>query len=146
MKYVFNQKEIYTRYRRWMKFLKDYIYHLQYHLGKANVVVYALSRKKIQISSFMIKELGLVEHFKDMKLNVKLGDNFISYSQLIITYDFLGMIKDKKLTNSNMRRTKELVGMDQTKDFEMRMDGVMKFSACLCVEGWDGLDNSRGRP
>jgi len=30
-----------------MKFLKDYDFKLQYHLGKANVVTYALSRKYI---------------------------------------------------------------------------------------------------
>ena len=33
------------RHRRWMKYLEDYDFTLQYHSGKANVVVDALSRK-----------------------------------------------------------------------------------------------------
>ena len=33
------------RQRRWMEYLEDYDFTLQYHLGKANVVVDALSRK-----------------------------------------------------------------------------------------------------
>ena len=33
------------RQHRWMKYLKDYDFTLHYHLGKANVVADALSRK-----------------------------------------------------------------------------------------------------
>ena len=33
------------RQRRWMEYLEDYDFTLQYHPGKANVVVDALSRK-----------------------------------------------------------------------------------------------------
>ena len=32
--------------RRWLEFIKDYDLEILYHLGKANVVVDALSRKK----------------------------------------------------------------------------------------------------
>jgi len=38
LKYLFNQKELNVRKRRWMKFLKDYDLELQYHPSKANVV------------------------------------------------------------------------------------------------------------
>ena len=33
------------RQRRWMEHLEDYDFNFHYHLGKANVVVDALSRK-----------------------------------------------------------------------------------------------------
>jgi hypothetical protein len=33
------------RQRRWLELIKDYDMSLQYHLGKANVVADALSRK-----------------------------------------------------------------------------------------------------
>ena len=33
------------RQRRWMEYLEDYDFTLQYHPGKANVVADALSRK-----------------------------------------------------------------------------------------------------
>jgi len=40
-----------------MEYLKDYDFELLYHLGKANVVVDALSRKRMHISTMMVKEL-----------------------------------------------------------------------------------------
>ncbi|KAJ4954358.1 hypothetical protein NE237_011141 [Protea cynaroides] len=43
--YLFNQKELNMRQSRWLELLKDYDCDIQYHLGKANVVVDAISRK-----------------------------------------------------------------------------------------------------
>ena len=38
-----------------MEFLKDYEFELKYHLGIANIVADALSRKSLSISWMMIK-------------------------------------------------------------------------------------------
>ena len=45
LKYIFTQRDLNMRQRRWMEFLEDYDFTLHYHPGKANVVVDALSRK-----------------------------------------------------------------------------------------------------
>ena len=45
LRYIFKQKDLNMRQHRWMEFLDDYDYTLHYHLGKANVVADALSRK-----------------------------------------------------------------------------------------------------
>jgi hypothetical protein len=45
LKYIFTQKELNLRQRRWLEFIKDYDLDIQYRLGKANVVADALSRK-----------------------------------------------------------------------------------------------------
>lgn len=45
LKYIFTQKELNLRQRKWLKLTKDYDLTIQYHPGKANVVVDALSRK-----------------------------------------------------------------------------------------------------
>jgi len=50
LKYLFDQKELNMRQRRWMKFLKDYDFELHYHPGKANVVANALSKKNLYMS------------------------------------------------------------------------------------------------
>ena len=49
LKYLFDQKELNMRQRRWIKFLKDYDFKLLYHPRKANVVANALSRKKNKV-------------------------------------------------------------------------------------------------
>ena len=56
LRYLFDQKELNMQQRRWIEFLKDYDFQLMYHLRKANVVVDALSRKRIQMSSLVMKE------------------------------------------------------------------------------------------
>jgi len=68
LKYLFDQKELNMRQRRWMKFLKDYDFQLMYHPGKANVVADALSRKSIYMSALMIEEHKLIEQFRDLNL------------------------------------------------------------------------------
>ena len=45
LRYIFTQRDLNTRQRRWMKYLEDFDFTLHYHLGKANVVADPLSRK-----------------------------------------------------------------------------------------------------
>ncbi|RVW65005.1 Retrovirus-related Pol polyprotein from transposon 17.6 [Vitis vinifera] len=47
LKYIFSQKDLNARQRRWMEILEDFNFTLQYHIGKANVVANAPSRKKV---------------------------------------------------------------------------------------------------
>jgi len=54
LKYLFDQKELNMKQRRWMKFLKDYDFELHYHPRKVNVVANALSRKYLHVFSLMI--------------------------------------------------------------------------------------------
>jgi hypothetical protein len=45
LKYIFTQSELNLRQRHWLELIKDYDLEMHYHLGKANVVADALSRK-----------------------------------------------------------------------------------------------------
>ena len=45
LQYIFTQKELNLRQRRWLELIKDYDCTIEYHPGKANVVVDALSRR-----------------------------------------------------------------------------------------------------
>ena len=48
LKFLPLQRELNLRQRRWMELIKDYDCVIDYHLGKANVVADALSRKSMQ--------------------------------------------------------------------------------------------------
>jgi hypothetical protein len=45
LKYIFTQKDLNLRQRRWLELIKDYDLEIHYHPGKANLVDDALSRK-----------------------------------------------------------------------------------------------------
>ncbi|GJU19900.1 putative reverse transcriptase domain-containing protein [Tanacetum coccineum] len=46
LQHILNQKELNIRQRHWLELLSDYDCEIRYHLGKANVVADALSRKE----------------------------------------------------------------------------------------------------
>ncbi|GJV86555.1 putative reverse transcriptase domain-containing protein [Tanacetum coccineum] len=46
LQHIFNQKELNMRQRRWIELFSDYECEIHYHLGKANMVADALSRKE----------------------------------------------------------------------------------------------------
>ena len=43
LQYIFKQKDLNLRKRRWLELIKDYDIDILYHTGKANVVADALS-------------------------------------------------------------------------------------------------------
>jgi len=75
LKYMFSQKELNMRQRRWLEFLKDYDFELSYHSGKANVVADALSRKSLHMSALMVREMDLLEQCRDLSLACEVTPN-----------------------------------------------------------------------
>ena len=49
LRYIFTQRDLNMRQRRWMEYLEDYDFTLHYHPSKANVVVDELSRKSREV-------------------------------------------------------------------------------------------------
>ena len=56
LQYIFTQKELNLRQRRWLELIKDYDCIIEYHPRKANVVADALSRKP----EFQIRDDGVI--------------------------------------------------------------------------------------
>ena len=74
LKYIFTKKDLNSRQRRWMETLEDYDFALYYHLGKANIVVDALSRKRYgQLSSLWLREFDMHVVSEDFLLMYWLG-------------------------------------------------------------------------
>ncbi|GJT62579.1 putative nucleotidyltransferase, ribonuclease H [Tanacetum coccineum] len=63
LQHILRQKELNMRQRRWLELLADYDCEICYHLGKANVVADALSRKK-RIKPLRVRALILTVHPK----------------------------------------------------------------------------------
>ena len=69
LKYIFTQRDLNMRQRRWMEFLEDYDFTLHYHPGKANVVVDALRRKSRGVlASIASREWKMLETVGQLRL------------------------------------------------------------------------------
>ena len=83
LKYIFTQRDLNLRQRRWLELIKDYDLDIQYHPGKANVVADALSRKgqaNMAIARLMPQELcwemerlniGIIYHTEAMTMEIE---------------------------------------------------------------------------
>ncbi|KAL6312880.1 hypothetical protein AAG906_022641 [Vitis piasezkii] len=66
LKYIFSQKDLNARQRRWMETLEDFNFTLQYHPGKANVVADALSRKaQCVLSGLVVYEWKMYDYISE---------------------------------------------------------------------------------
>lgn len=69
LKYVFSEKELNLRQRRWMESLKDYDFSIFCHPRKANVVADALSRKSAQMAC-LTTVWRLLEEIEDQDVDL----------------------------------------------------------------------------
>nr|KYP59799.1 Retrovirus-related Pol polyprotein from transposon 17.6 [Cajanus cajan] len=111
LKYLFDQKELNMRQRRWMEFLKDYDFQLMYHPGKANVVADALSRKSIHMST----------------------QDHISCGAITITSEFLRQVGLKQLQDVELVKLLGLLGTEKAVGFELGGDGILRFKGRICL-------------
>ena len=68
LKYIFTQRDLNMRQCKWMEYLEDYEFTLNYHPDKVNVVANALSRKSrgvlASITSWEWQMLEIVGYFR----------------------------------------------------------------------------------
>jgi len=139
LKYLFDQKELNTRQRRWLELLKHYDFGLNYHPGKANVVADALSRKTLHMSAMMVKEFELLEQFRDLSLVYELSAQNVKLGMLKIDSDFLKSIKEAQKVD--VKFVDLLIDSHQTEDSDFRVDdqGVLRFRGRICIPDDDEM-------
>jgi hypothetical protein len=71
LKYIFTQKDLNLRQRRWLELIKDYDLEIHYHPGKANLVADALSRNE-HVHLAIVAQLPdeIVEDFGRLNLGI----------------------------------------------------------------------------
>ncbi|GJS65904.1 putative reverse transcriptase domain-containing protein [Tanacetum coccineum] len=83
LQHILDQKELNIRQRRWLEFLSDYDCKIRYHLGKANVVGDALSRKErskpLQVQALVMTiGLNLPKQILSAQSEARKEENFIN--------------------------------------------------------------------
>ena len=92
--YLLTQRELNLRQRRWFELIKDYDLVIDYHLGKANVVADALSRKSSMTLSHICT--AYVPFMKTLGVNL----NCDGYSALVAGFVVRSTLVDQLKENS----------------------------------------------
>src|SRR3989337_1601971 len=115
LKYIFTQKELNLRQRRWLELIKDYDMRLHYHPGKANVVADALSHKSYVntlVSGGMPKELA--EDLRELRLEI-VPKGFVAAMEVQST--LLGKIREAQKDDKEIGEIKEKMSKGKAKVF-----------------------------
>ncbi|XLU29618.1 hypothetical protein S245_065684, partial [Arachis hypogaea] len=133
LKYLFEQKELNMRQRRWMELLKDYDFELNYHPGKANVVADALSRKSLCAAWMMLREEELLRAFQGLKLGIREEFGTLCLSQLQISSDFKAELI--KAHQNDQELYKILPAIEKGKQWRVSedRDGLWRFKGRIIV-------------
>ncbi|RVW60596.1 Retrovirus-related Pol polyprotein from transposon 297 [Vitis vinifera] len=103
LKYLFSQKELNMRQRRWIELLKDYDCIIQYHPGKANVVADALNSGAL-VANFRVQPdlVGRIKALQENDLNlVQLMEDVKKGSKPDFVYQMMGRNKMYKDLRQN---------------------------------------------
>jgi hypothetical protein len=132
LKYIFTQKELNMRQRRWLELIKDYDCHIMYHSGKANVVADVLSRKSCSkvINSITTPD-QLARHVEMIQLNV------VNEQAALVTLVIQPLISDRiKMAQRSDLELQELMEKDNHSNafgFHFTNDGLLRIGDARIV-------------
>ncbi|KAK1680723.1 hypothetical protein QYE76_041571 [Lolium multiflorum] len=111
LKYIFTQKELNMRQRRWLELIKDYDMEIHYHPGKANVVADALSRLPCQLNSMIAEEQpSLHQEFEQFRMEL-----------------------EAQKGNASIDGIKKQIAAGKAPGFTVDEEGVLWYNGRLCV-------------
>ena len=85
LKYIFTQCDLNLRQRRWMEYLEDYDFDLQYHPRKVNVVADVLSRKSYDSSTCLaIREWKMMCQLSECSVDLYGSEGSVSLCAVVI--------------------------------------------------------------
>ena len=120
LKCLLTQKELNLRQRMWLELFKDYDCIIDYHLGKANVVADALSRKIVVAMSLQYSDW-------------RLADDGAMLAQLEAQPVLKQMIIDVQKKDEELQKRLQMVRNGDKTEFSEKEAGSLYFQNRLCV-------------
>ncbi|TYK05214.1 reverse transcriptase [Cucumis melo var. makuwa] len=143
LKYIFYQKELNLRQRRWLELIKDYDCTLEYHPGKANVVADALSKKsRLPKSALCGIRVALLNELRGSKVRVTKEDSGSLLAQFQVWSSLVTEIVRRQSEDSNLQKKLEKSKKGLEVEFELRTDGAIVKQGRLCVPNINELKNA----
>jgi hypothetical protein len=131
LKYIFPQLNLNLRQRRWLELIKYYDLGINYHSGKANVVVEALSRRS-HVSQLVVDSMPfeLCEEFD--KLNLRIVAN-TEAMEMDVGSNLLQEIQKDPVEDEKIQEIKCNIKEEKSPGFSEDEEGVLWYKGRICV-------------
>ena len=142
LKYIFTQKELNLRQRRWLELLKDYDLTISYHPGKANVVADALSRKTpSKLATLITNQKHIIMDLERSEIEVRIHNSGMQLANIMVQPILIDKIKSAQKEDLELQKIRETVESGVQSEFTIYEDGTLRFGNRLCVPKLPELKN-----
>ena len=143
LKYIFQQRDLNLRQRRWLELLKDYNCDILHHPGKANIVADALSKKSSgSLAHISVERRPLIQELHelvDQGLMMKISRSRDLLAQFRVRSVLRDRIKSAQSRDPVLVELEENVRSGKFTDFTIDDEGILWISGRLCVPDVDNL-------
>ena len=113
------------RQRRWLELLKDYDANIQYHLGKANVVADALSRKSSGSLTCLTTQPKIIADLERLEIYVHTKGIGGSIAHLTVESTLVNRIKEAQKEDGDLWAISQNLESDKRKEFRIDDHGIV---------------------
>ena len=143
LKYIFEQKDLNLRQRRWMELVKDYDCSILYHPGKANVVADALSRKSLgSLAHIQVERRPIVQELQQVEndgIQLQIAEPGMFLAHVEVKFPLVDQIVEAQARDASRSKLLEKLEKEGESEFAMNEQGVLTYQGRVWVPEIDGM-------